>query len=334
MSKGFVPILVLVGILIVTALAGGAYYFLKVKTLAPKVCTMDMKTCPDGSLVGRSGPNCEFAPCPKPSPTPVGETTNWKTYINKKHNYQVMYPPVWTTRENNNLSYDFISFEPSDTTKNDPNGSIGLMITKTSLFVKTEADAKNAFQTFMDSCSPDTPTECTKKVSDSYKFEKQVTVAGKLAFQTYGGCCEDFGRHIFLYHKDNEYRFTLYNLGPSSDKLRNEEVFNQILSTFKFLPASVVESQTVPSGSGICGTVTYVPGAIGFSPGGISTKLEIFTKKDNTFITSTKSGEDGKYKISLPPGEYKVVVTEYQIINFVTVEEKSCSNLDIRINAP
>lgn len=27
-------------------------------------CTMEAKLCPDGSAVGRSGPNCEFAPCP------------------------------------------------------------------------------------------------------------------------------------------------------------------------------------------------------------------------------------------------------------------------------
>lgn len=27
-------------------------------------CTMDAKMCPDGSYVGRVGPNCEFAACP------------------------------------------------------------------------------------------------------------------------------------------------------------------------------------------------------------------------------------------------------------------------------
>jgi hypothetical protein len=27
-------------------------------------CTMDAKICPDGSAVGRSGPKCEFTPCP------------------------------------------------------------------------------------------------------------------------------------------------------------------------------------------------------------------------------------------------------------------------------
>ena len=33
-------------------------------TPASKACTLEAKVCPDGSSVGRSGPNCEFAPCP------------------------------------------------------------------------------------------------------------------------------------------------------------------------------------------------------------------------------------------------------------------------------
>jgi hypothetical protein len=28
------------------------------------VCTQEAKVCPDGSSVGRTAPNCEFAPCP------------------------------------------------------------------------------------------------------------------------------------------------------------------------------------------------------------------------------------------------------------------------------
>lgn len=29
-----------------------------------QACTMDAKICPNGMSVGRTGPNCEFAPCP------------------------------------------------------------------------------------------------------------------------------------------------------------------------------------------------------------------------------------------------------------------------------
>ncbi|OQA36745.1 MAG: hypothetical protein BWY53_00371 [Parcubacteria group bacterium ADurb.Bin326] len=38
-------------------------------------CTLDARICPDGSAVGRQGPNCEFAPCPGDEATstePVG----------------------------------------------------------------------------------------------------------------------------------------------------------------------------------------------------------------------------------------------------------------------
>ena len=28
------------------------------------ICTMDAMICPDGTAVGRTGPNCEFSPCP------------------------------------------------------------------------------------------------------------------------------------------------------------------------------------------------------------------------------------------------------------------------------
>ena len=29
-------------------------------------CTLEARICPDGTAVGRTGPNCEFAPCPDP----------------------------------------------------------------------------------------------------------------------------------------------------------------------------------------------------------------------------------------------------------------------------
>lgn len=35
------------------------------------VCTMDAKICPDGSAVGRTGPNCEFAACPEITPESI-----------------------------------------------------------------------------------------------------------------------------------------------------------------------------------------------------------------------------------------------------------------------
>ena len=36
-----------------------------------EVCTQEARECPDGSYVSRTGPNCEFTPCPK-----TGENSN------------------------------------------------------------------------------------------------------------------------------------------------------------------------------------------------------------------------------------------------------------------
>ena len=56
----------------------------------PVACTQEAKACPDGSYVGRSGPNCEFAVCPTnkatstpPAPVvpPVAQTGTISGYI-------------------------------------------------------------------------------------------------------------------------------------------------------------------------------------------------------------------------------------------------------------
>jgi len=37
-------------------------------TQEPIACTEEVKICPDGSAVGRAGPNCEFTLCPSLAP--------------------------------------------------------------------------------------------------------------------------------------------------------------------------------------------------------------------------------------------------------------------------
>ncbi len=42
------------------------------KEVTGLICTQEAKVCPDGSTVARTGPNCEFAPCPSPLPKKDG----------------------------------------------------------------------------------------------------------------------------------------------------------------------------------------------------------------------------------------------------------------------
>lgn len=78
-------------------------------------CTQEAKLCPDGSYVGRTGPNCAFAPCPSTNRN-TNFTTNtnssintnssdptaeWKTYTNATYGYSIKYPAVWIVNSGN-----------------------------------------------------------------------------------------------------------------------------------------------------------------------------------------------------------------------------------------
>jgi len=61
----FIIIVIAVLIFLIYAYEQFDLTFSEDKRKAEKVaCTMDARQCPDGSYVGRSGPNCEFI-CPK-----------------------------------------------------------------------------------------------------------------------------------------------------------------------------------------------------------------------------------------------------------------------------
>lgn len=57
-------------------------------------CTMEAKFCPDGSSVGRVGPNCEFAECPVGAS--VDSSTTWEVYKSANYPYQISYPDGFT----------------------------------------------------------------------------------------------------------------------------------------------------------------------------------------------------------------------------------------------
>lgn len=104
-SKNYLKFIIAGLIILFTGLFGG-YYLLKSNSKPPvKGCTLEAKTCPDGSSVGRTGPNCEFSPCSEitttqPSPTP-DPTINWKTYTNINNLYSFKYPQNWFLNPNN-----------------------------------------------------------------------------------------------------------------------------------------------------------------------------------------------------------------------------------------
>ena len=78
----------------VILLLGGAAYFIWMqyfKQPAPVFCTQEAKLCPNGSYVGRTGPNCEFATCPELN------YSGWKTFTDTKTGISFQYPETLPT---------------------------------------------------------------------------------------------------------------------------------------------------------------------------------------------------------------------------------------------
>jgi hypothetical protein len=80
-------LLIIIIILVIILIGGGvAYYYYTTKAQPkPVACTQEAKICPDGSSVGRSGPNCDFAPCPDP-------TIGWNNINNAEFGFSLKYP--------------------------------------------------------------------------------------------------------------------------------------------------------------------------------------------------------------------------------------------------
>lgn len=62
-------------------------------------CTQEVKLCPDGSSVGRAGPNCDFEECLNGKESTkdnfskmIEDFENWKTYTDKELGFEMKYP--------------------------------------------------------------------------------------------------------------------------------------------------------------------------------------------------------------------------------------------------
>lgn len=85
----FILLVVILAIIVGGVILAYQYLWLPKNSQKPVACTQEAKICPDGSAVGRIGPNCEFAPCPS---VKVDETAGWRTEANAEYGFEFKYP--------------------------------------------------------------------------------------------------------------------------------------------------------------------------------------------------------------------------------------------------
>lgn len=68
--KSKLPVLITIVVLIISVVVGSFFilnWYIRMQELGGSTaCTMEAMICPNGTSVGRTGPNCEFSPCPTP----------------------------------------------------------------------------------------------------------------------------------------------------------------------------------------------------------------------------------------------------------------------------
>lgn len=221
MQKGFVPIFILVGILIVAVVAGGVYFLSKKLVYYGN----DVKLTPP--VVFQT-----------PEPTPTGflsdETANWKVYNDQQYNFSFKHPNlkecckiagpvgnadlVVTLADNNTVTQ--VTDKPFD----------GLTVYVVNRDVSRE-EGFNSYISYQKNGLLDQYKAFTGEQPKQTGSEKNIVIAGRQGVSLKGFSWDNIER-IYIPFPDNQ-KILVIAKGQTSEE-NFENIFNQILSTFKF----------------------------------------------------------------------------------------------------
>lgn len=195
------PILLVAALVLLIAIgtASAAFIFL------PKSSTKQEKQTEVAITPQPTTPQATTIPS---STQTLDSTAKWKIYTGKNFNFK--YPSTWLT--DNNQIYD-----PSTMFKGGNGG--GVVMYKTQLWF-TEVDSKQTLEQYI-----------TQYYGNQTGFKmNDITVNGLKAKSFYNPIGEGtFGWYIAFSSGSNIFLF-----GPKDEEINQNQIFNQILSTFKF----------------------------------------------------------------------------------------------------
>lgn len=241
-NKGIAPILIVLIIAGVLALGGGIYYFLVKNPQKPVACTQEVKVCPDGSYVGRTGPNCEFSPCPD-------ETADWKTYTNNDYGFEFKYPQTFFL-DGQLIDLGNGLYGPDDQT-NQLNSDVSPSATHLSVnFAKFASLVDNKETCINGVCSRKGPKEDQRiinqasvgdEIETSSGFPgKVVSIGGVKGFRYlgYNPQAKAYSTGVVVFNSQvDRIELSMPVAAPNETQAENEKLnkdFDQIISTFKF----------------------------------------------------------------------------------------------------
>ena len=214
MQRGFSSVYILVGILVIAAIAGGAYFLGRSNQSKP------------GQIVSQPQPTLQPTSIPQPSPPPT-DTKDWKIYTNVTYGYEIKYPPdkfIDCSAEDSFIIYDKHSNDTICAAGEGPYG--GLSISKVN-------NATLANQSSYPECysSKEEPikvggidgTKHTNTLkSENNDCNKTIVAATRLR------------NYILLNNKGVSFQIVFND--AVNEQLKLTQTINQILSTFRFLP--------------------------------------------------------------------------------------------------
>lgn len=226
------------------------------------------------------------APIPIPESTSSAETTNWKIYTNTKYGYTLKYPNNWYVWKD-------VEDDWSDTQIIDDHPEDGRLYKSISIQVIKEVGPQWAnTKAYFD--------EVYNRADKSLRFLLDETQAVNQIEKSNPKTATSAYYSIKVYaFKDNRV-FVLSLLGPDEQSIQSKKkIFDQILSTFKFLPATAGDYQNLLND--IANWKTYTNDKLKFSlkyPPFYDPQETFDPQKPGSFILSSKFNFDTD-KISL-----------------------------------